>query len=159
MSYKCNLTSSKSHLELALVVLSACLNIEAVRAQAVDITSTPRSTQPPSVTEPQTPSRSPIPKKIAPSPSDTHPVTATDIFKIKRFIFVGNTKFSSQQLAKVVAPFTNQPLTFNDLRLVYGKVTNFYVDHGYFKAYAYIPAQTFQGDALMIRVVESGHPD
>ena len=158
MRYKCALIFSRNYLRLALIVLSLSLNIETVRSKTVDTTATPKLIPTPS-TVPQSsafPSL-PLSKLLAsPSPSEGGKNTGTVTLTIKQFRFVGNKIFSSKQLARLLTPFTNRPITFDDLREATSTITKFYAEHGYFKSYAYVPAQSFAGNELTLVILERG---
>ncbi len=160
MRYNSQLFFSKRYPRLAFVLLGiVAFNMEGVQAQNVNRTGTPQGNSTPSLTAPQSPAPLPSQGKVAPSPNASRPLSATETFTVKRFNIIRNTKFSSQKLSTLLTPYTNRPITVDELREACGRITNYYADHGYFKAYAYVPAQNFQGDALTIQVVESGHPD
>ena len=100
---------------------------------------------PPQELLPQTPINPPI-------PSDTVPRT----FTVERFLVVGSTVFSAEELDKVLAPFTKRPLSFAELLEARAAVTKLYVDNGYTTSGAYIPPQPFRTGVVTIDVVEGG---
>ncbi len=75
---------------------------------------------------------------------------------VERFEVVGSTVFSPAQLAKVLAPFTNRPISFAELFQARSAVTQLYFDNGYVTSGAYIPPQTLQGKVVKIAVLEGG---
>ncbi|WP_028954585.1 ShlB/FhaC/HecB family hemolysin secretion/activation protein [Synechocystis sp. PCC 7509] len=69
---------------------------------------------------------------------------------------VGSTVFSPAQIAKVLEPFTNRPISFAELFQARSAITQLYFDNGYISSNAYIPPQTLQGRVVTINVVEGG---
>ena len=64
---------------------------------------------------------------------------------VERFVVVGSTVFSRKQLAKVLAPFTNRPISFAELFSARLAIAQLYFENGYITSGAYIPPQTLQG--------------
>ena len=94
-----------------------------------------------------------------PSPPDTLPIPQT--ITVKKFEFAGNTAFSDQELAKIVAEITNRPISFAELLQVEEKIRNKYTagcnENGeqpcYINSGSFIPAnQTFAKDGAIVRV-------
>ncbi|WP_289457345.1 POTRA domain-containing protein, partial [Klebsiella pneumoniae] len=67
---------------------------------------------------------------------------------------VGSTVFSPEQLAKVLEPFTNRPISFAELFSARSAITQLYFGNGYITSGAYIPPQTLQGKVVTINVLE-----
>ncbi|MEG4587040.1 ShlB/FhaC/HecB family hemolysin secretion/activation protein [Microcoleus sp. MOSTC5] len=102
---------------------------------------------------PEPPLNIPVPAPLP--PPETPDIPGTVI--VEKFEFVGNTAFSSEELAKVTAEFTNKPLTFAELLQVEAAVTKLYVDAGYINSGAVIPAgQNLSAGAVTVRIVEGG---
>lgn len=163
-------------LQLSLVVCFSSLTITPLKAQVVDSvqlpngTSTPPEALPPpqDVQPPLTaPLPSPAPPPLLPPPEDllkppsrtptpTEPlpgkVPAT--VTVKRFEVVGNTVFSPEELAKVLEPFTQKPISFTQLFQARSAVIQLYINEGYITSGAYIPPQRLQGGVVRIQVVE-----
>ena len=91
---------------------------------------------------PTTPIPAPVPGKV--------PATIT----VKRFEVVGSTVFSRAELDKVLAAYTNRPLSFAELLQARSAVTQLYIDRGYITTGALIPPQTLQAGVVKIQVVE-----
>ncbi|MGL5058492.1 MAG: ShlB/FhaC/HecB family hemolysin secretion/activation protein, partial [Microcoleus sp.] len=105
---------------------------------------------------PEPPLNIPVPAPVP--PAETPEIPGTVI--IQRFEFVGNTAFSSEELAKVTAPFTNKPISFAELLQAEAAVTKLYVDAGYINSGAVIPAgQNLSAGAVTIRIIEGGLQD
>jgi hemolysin activation/secretion protein len=81
--------------------------------------------------------------------------SATRLF-IRSFRFEGNTAFSTEELAKVTAPFTNREVTSGEIEEARRAVTLHYIDHGYVSSGAVLPNQTPTNGIVTMRVVE-GH--
>ncbi len=75
---------------------------------------------------------------------------------VERFEVVGSTVFSAEQLAKILAPFTNRPISFAELFQARSAITQLYFDNGYVTSGAYIPPQTLQGKVVKIAILEGG---
>lgn len=73
---------------------------------------------------------------------------------VREFEIVGNTVFSSAELASVTAPYVNRNLTFAELLQVRSAITQLYVDRGYINSGAYIPPQTPENGVLRVEVLE-----
>ena len=73
---------------------------------------------------------------------------------IDRFEIEGNQVFDSEELAKVLAPFRNKPLSFSDLLQARKAVSAYYIERGYITSGAYIPPQKLQNKVLKLQVVE-----
>jgi len=68
----------------------------------------------------------------------------------------GETRFSEAELIAVAGFTPGAQLDLRDLRIMAGKITDFYNRRGYFVAQAYLPAQDIQDGAVTIAVIE-GH--
>jgi hemolysin activation/secretion protein len=73
---------------------------------------------------------------------------------VKRFKVVGSTVFSAKQLAAVLEPFTNRPLTLAELLQARSAVTQLYLNAGYVTSGAYIPPQEPKEGTITIQVIE-----
>jgi len=105
---------------------------------------------------PEPPLNIPVPAPEPPPETPDVPGTIT----VQRFEFVGNTAFSSEELAKVTAEFTNKPISFAELLQAEAAVTKLYVDAGYINSGAVIAAgQNLSAGAVTVRIVEGGLQD
>jgi hemolysin activation/secretion protein len=111
------------------------------------------------------PTPQPVPQpplEITPDAAPPTPEGRTDLpgsITINRFEFEGNTAFRNQELADVVAPFTNRPITFAELLQVETAITKKYIQAGYINSGAVILAgQTLSpgGAIVKIQVIEGG---
>ncbi|PMB25838.1 hypothetical protein CEN46_04855 [Fischerella thermalis CCMEE 5318] len=87
----------------------------------------------------------------------TTPIQSSTRIRVKKFIFKGNTVFSSQQLQKIVAPYLNREISFDELLAARKDVTQFYIDKGYTTSGAFIPSNQFiqpQGAVVTIQIIE-----
>ncbi len=90
-------------------------------------------------------------------PTPTPPENIPDglqTINVERFEVVGSTVFSPNQLAKVLEPFTNRPISFAELFSARSAITQLYFENGYITSGAYIPPQTLQGKVVTINVLE-----
>ncbi|MEH2178733.1 MAG: POTRA domain-containing protein [Nostoc sp.] len=122
----------------------------------------PQDVQPPS---PKTPTL-PTPPQLPPPSELLQPgqpllkpdepfLERSQIFTVKQFEVIGSTVFSRKKLTEVLAPFTNKPITFVQLLKARSKITELYIQEGYFTSGAYIPEQTFDNNGVVqIQVIE-----
>lgn len=127
-------------------------------AQEVPIEVKPPSAQP--LPEPQRLPALPPPEQLLPttpqSPTqpDINPQTLAETLIVERFEFVGNTVFSTQELANLTAGYLKRPITFNDLLKIRSELTKLYVDKGYFTSGVIIPPQAVKSGVVVMQVVE-----
>ncbi|WP_187329267.1 ShlB/FhaC/HecB family hemolysin secretion/activation protein [Halomicronema hongdechloris] len=91
----------------------------------------------------------PIPETPPPVPGEV-PETVV----VERFEVVGSTVFTEEELTAVTAPFTNRPLSFNELFQVRSQITDLYASAGYITSAAIIPPQTLSEGVVRIEVIE-----
>jgi hemolysin activation/secretion protein len=90
-----------------------------------------------------------------PSPLPSAPSSGEETITVSRFDVVGSTVFSDAELAAITAPYTNRPITFNDVLEMRSAITQLYVEQGYITSGAIIPPQTFEeGGVATIQVIE-----
>ncbi|WP_017317977.1 ShlB/FhaC/HecB family hemolysin secretion/activation protein [Mastigocladopsis repens] len=94
------------------------------------------------------------PSRQTPTPSEPIPGKLPETIIVKRFEVIGSTVFSPEELAKVLAPFTNRPISLTEVYQARTAITESYVKRGYITSGAYIPLQTMQGGVVRIQVVE-----
>ena len=92
-----------------------------------------------------------VPPPAPPVPGE--PITGPKIF-VKEVRLIGNTTFTSQQLAEVTGPYTNRDVTAEELEGLRLALTYYYVNHGYVTSGALIPEQTVTDGLLTVQVVE-----
>ncbi len=73
---------------------------------------------------------------------------------VNQFAVVGSTVFSPTELAEVLKPFTDRPISFAELLEAQTTVTQLYFDQGYVTSGAFIPPQTLQDGTVVIEVIE-----
>ena len=86
-------------------------------------------------------------------PGDQISSEATSI-KVTQFLFNGNTAFTSAELGKVLADYTNRPLTSDDLENARRALTLHYVNHGYINSGAILPNQSITEGKVTFQIVE-----
>ena len=133
-----------------------CLIALTVLTSTLINTTSKAQTQPPlqvPYTQDVQPFPTPIPSPLLPQPlpppeellepSSPTPTTPENIpgglrtINVERFEVVGSTVFSPEQLAKVLAPFTNRPISFAELFSARSAITQLYFDNGYITSGAY----------------------
>ncbi|MGF1989425.1 MAG: ShlB/FhaC/HecB family hemolysin secretion/activation protein [Nostoc sp. ZfuVER08] len=127
-------------------------------AQEAPIEVKPPSSQP--LPQPQPLPELPPPEQLLPtapqSPTqpDVNPQTLAQTLVVERFEFVGNTVFSTQELAKLTDPYLKRPITFNDLLKLRLELTKLYIDRGYITSGVIIPPQTVKAGVVVMQAVE-----
>ncbi|GGA42553.1 ShlB/FhaC/HecB family hemolysin secretion/activation protein [Dyella nitratireducens] len=76
-------------------------------------------------------------------------------FHVRSIEITGNTLIKTDALHPLVASGEGQELSLNDLNDLAGKVSDYYHDHGYPLATAYVPAQTLHDGVVRIAVLEA----
>lgn len=131
----------------------------------VFIAQVPPQVKPPSLEpslEQQPLPQLPAPDQLLPQPTPqpTQPESPSEgnsaTFIVKRFKFIGNTAFSSEELAKAIANYTNRPISFAELLQARSEITKYYADRGYVTSGAIIPPQTSKTESgvVTLQVVE-----
>lgn len=81
--------------------------------------------------------------------------SASDTKKfVSRFIFLGNTALSNDELQKFVVEYVGKEYTFGQLEAVVSEVTKHYRSEGYFVARAYIPVGGYTDGVVTVRIIE-----
>ncbi len=144
-----------------LIVLSAAilsLNGERLVAQIPPIEVKPPSREP--LPELQPLPSLPPPEQLLPTPPETitqpesTPEALPETLVVERFEFVGNTVFSTKELAKAAESYTKHQITFAQLVELRSYLTKLYVDKGYVTSGVIIPPQTIKAGVVVIQVVE-----
>jgi hemolysin activation/secretion protein len=73
---------------------------------------------------------------------------------VSRVVFTGNTVFKSAELERIVAPALGKEMTLGELNELIGKVSDYYVAHGYILAQAYLPPQEIRDGAVEVAILE-----
>jgi hemolysin activation/secretion protein len=79
---------------------------------------------------------------------------SNDTFVVREFRVVGSTIFSADELAAVVKPFTNRPISFAELLQARAAIADLYIRNGYITSGAFIPPQETNNGTVTIQVVE-----
>jgi hemolysin activation/secretion protein len=77
---------------------------------------------------------------LPPATSDQRLSTQLRVL-VKRIKLTGNTVFSGEELAPIVAPYEGRTLTSEDLYALRQALTRHYIEHGYINSGAEIPDQ------------------
>src|ERR1019366_6531732 len=75
-------------------------------------------------------------------------------FQVKSLHLTGETKFSEAELIAAIDFKPGSELDLADLRAMAAKISDYYVQRGYFVAQAYLPAQDVSDGAVTIAVIE-----
>ena len=73
---------------------------------------------------------------------------------VSRVMFTGNTVFKSAELERIVAPAIGKEMTLGELNELIGKVSDYYVAHGYILAQAYLPPQEIRDGMVEVAILE-----
>ncbi|MDJ0516792.1 MAG: ShlB/FhaC/HecB family hemolysin secretion/activation protein [Trichodesmium sp. MO_231.B1] len=74
---------------------------------------------------------------------------------IQQFNFVGNTKFSNEELQQQLQPYLGKPITFAELIAARTTITQYYTENNYITSGAFIPPQTIsENGTVTLNVVE-----
>ena len=123
----------------------------------------PQDVEPPApdaLPTPSVPEKLPPPSELLepsiPTPEPSQPLPDTpQTVTIEKFEVVGSTVFSQEELAQVLKPFTNKPITFAQLSQASSAITQFYIDNKYITSGAYLPAgQSIDDGVVKIVVIE-----
>ncbi len=90
------------------------------------------------------------------TPPDRPPLKVDDRVRIpvRQIMLTGNTVFSRETLLPLVQDAIGQELTLDALNALAYRITQYYRNHGYLLAHAYIPAQDITAGTLEITVLE-----
>ena len=81
-------------------------------------------------------------------------VPGSPAFPVAGFRFTGNTAFSQEELAGLLAAYAGRELTLADLEEAAARITRFYREQGYFLASAHVPLQEVVDGVVELAVVE-----
>ncbi len=111
--------------------------------------------------EPQPPAQAPsppgTPRLVLPDAKAAAPSDVAVRITPSAFRFTGNSLFSSDQLAGLLANLVDQPTTLTGLTAAASTVAAYYRSQGYLLTEAYLPEQAFAatGGTVTIRVIEA----
>ncbi|NES03985.1 MAG: ShlB/FhaC/HecB family hemolysin secretion/activation protein [Okeania sp. SIO2F4] len=94
------------------------------------------------------------PKPVPSLSPQSPPLQIPGKITVTQFAVIGSTVFSPTQLAEVLKPFTDRPISFAELLEAQTTVTQLYFDQGYVTSGAFIPPQTLQDGTVVIEVIE-----
>ncbi|OQY59893.1 MAG: hypothetical protein B6245_04290 [Desulfobacteraceae bacterium 4572_88] len=73
---------------------------------------------------------------------------------VSQFRLDGNTVFSDEELAPLLAPYLNREITAEEMHELKNDVTRFYIANGYVNSGAIIPDQQVKDGVILMRIVE-----
>lgn len=142
-----------------MIVVS--LNITASPLRAQIIPPPPIPPQNPKVPPPEPLPSQPLLNPLTPPTQYPQiPFSNQGTIRVKKFVFVGNTAFSTKKLESVTAPYAVGNITFTELQQAVNAVTSLYTSSGYIASGAFISAaqnqqtQLTRGAVITIQVVE-----
>jgi hemolysin activation/secretion protein len=95
-----------------------------------------------------------IPEQPVPETPTPVPGEVPETILVERFRVIGSTVFSEAELTAVTEPYTNRPLTFDELFEVRSQITALYANAGYITSVAIIPPQTLTAGEVTVQVIE-----
>ncbi|NET43421.1 ShlB/FhaC/HecB family hemolysin secretion/activation protein [Okeania sp. SIO2B3] len=137
---------------IILISLSYISTSEPANAQTTPRPVNPNPQPIPQV-EPLPPPDDLLQPPATPSPQSP-PLQIPGQITVTQFVVVGSTVFSSTELAEILEPFTDRPISFAELLEAQTAVTQLYFDRGYVTSGAFIPPQTLQDGKVTIEVIE-----
>lgn len=84
----------------------------------------------------------------------TAPMPDSGAFLVKKIVLSGNTLFDTDTLHALVADAEGTQVTLPQLQALAARITEYYRQHNYVFARAFIPAQTM-GDSVKIEIIEA----
>ena len=81
------------------------------------------------------------------------PASSTEI-EVKQFKLSGNTLFGDEVLLAVVQPYTNTPITLEQLYQAADDLQRYYRQQGYLLASVYVPAQKVSSGTVRLEIIE-----
>ena len=75
-------------------------------------------------------------------------------FRLQEIEVYGYTVFSKQEIEKIIAPYLNKNLSFEQSREITQKITDLYTSNGYLTSGAFFPEQEITDGKAIVRVVE-----
>lgn len=81
-------------------------------------------------------------------------LSVLDRLQVQRFEFSGNSVFSDQRLAELLADYTGRFVTVDELHAAVNRVTALYADAGFATSGALLPDQDVQNGIVQIQVIE-----
>ncbi|MDE2343917.1 MAG: ShlB/FhaC/HecB family hemolysin secretion/activation protein [Betaproteobacteria bacterium] len=90
------------------------------------------------------------------TPQERPPLKSDSTLRVlvKRIVVTGNDAFPAQELLPLVDDAIGKTLGFDELQALAARITQYYRNHGYLLARAYIPAQDITEGTLEIAVLE-----
>jgi hemolysin activation/secretion protein len=122
----------------------------------------PREALPPSQQQPEfelppplpPPAELLLPDQLIPETPTPVPGEVPETIEVECFEVLGSTVFTDEELAAVTAPYTNRPITFNELFEVRSQITALYANAGYITSSAIIPPQTLVEGVVTVQIIE-----
>ncbi|MGF1491134.1 MAG: ShlB/FhaC/HecB family hemolysin secretion/activation protein [Microcoleaceae cyanobacterium] len=114
----------------------------------------PPQPQPPPQVEPLPPPDELLEPPEPPNQPERPPLQVPGTITVQQFEVRGSTVFSAEELATVLQPFTQRPISFSELIEAQQAVTQLYIKNGYITSGAFIPPQTLTDGLVVIEVIE-----
>ena len=86
--------------------------------------------------------------------NETTQIEDSTNFRLEEIEVYGYTVFSKQEIEKIVAPYLNKDLSFEQSREITQKITYLYTSNGYLTSEAFFPEQEITDGKAIVRVVE-----
>ena len=99
----------------------------------------------------------PVPALPIPQAQPVLPLAPGTEFPVNSLNITGQTHFTAAQLLKVADFQPGSQMTLPRLQAITARITNFYNQHGYFLARAYLPAQDITNGTVTIGILEGDY--
>ena len=110
----------------------------------------------PTISPTQASPPSPTPTFENPAVPTPPPGSVPETIIVESFEVRGSTVFTPEEFAQVTEPFTNRPLSLEEVFQVAEAVTQLYNSQGYINSGAFIPPHETLDDIVIIQVLEGG---
>ncbi|MEK6806477.1 MAG: ShlB/FhaC/HecB family hemolysin secretion/activation protein [Pseudomonadota bacterium] len=130
------------------------LSILMLAAQPLVAQETPGTVNEALKAQPTLEAPKPAPKIEAPRRAKGVAPAGGKKIKVKKFVFKGNTVFSSKELSAQIKDYTQRKITLLEIYDAADLITQYYVDRGYALASANVPAQKVDGGTIKLEIIE-----
>ena len=91
---------------------------------------------------------------LPPVEEDKEHLSSVEKIFVRQFKLEGNTVFSNEELAPILAPYENREITAEEMQETKDKLTRFYINHGYMNSGAIIRDQKLENSEIVINIIE-----
>jgi hemolysin activation/secretion protein len=150
IKYEVDSMQTTMRLTVALLAVFAPLAAHAAGQAATDAGAMLRQMQPVAA-----PTPTPLGPRVSIQQDGGANLPASSPFLIKTVRISGNTLFASAPLRNLIAEAEGKSLSLPELDVLVSRITDYYRDHGYALARAFIPAQVIRDGVVDIVIIEA----